>query len=257
MDKLSLDLTHFNRIFVFGDPHGQYDLLRYAYDILEYEESDAIISCGDNHDRSSRSFETALHFCHGRGRYSVRGNHEEMLIDAFLEKQSYAATNLRFNGGEWALRYDVAELEFLAQLVKAKMPYILDLTFHGKKIAIAHADLPAKVPLELSEDDIELITWNHRSHRDKEKVIAGYDLCIHGHKILQTPQMHQNRLYIDTGGYIDNYHADECKHGLTCLEVRPDGVQLHRFSKVFNGNLEYIPNTDFALLEKIQAALKV
>ena len=76
------------RIFFITDPHGQFDMVVEALDLLEFNDftyadnnKDILISLGDNCDRGSGSFDLLSMFRHSENKQSLMGNHEKMMFD--------------------------------------------------------------------------------------------------------------------------------------------------------------------------------
>ena len=92
------------RDFVVGDVHGHFDTPEHARDALAFDpERDRLFSVGDLIDRGPRSAD-ALEWLRSGRILAVRGNHEQMMIDA-LERGRLRLTGYTAlwydNGGEW------------------------------------------------------------------------------------------------------------------------------------------------------------
>jgi serine/threonine protein phosphatase 1 len=102
---------------------------------------DLLISVGDLIDRGPESLK-CLQLINEKWFYAVRGNHEQMALDA-LESHAYALWLM--NGGVWfAELKDEPKVQALALLeVCNRLPLIIDITCRNGMNVIAHADYPA------------------------------------------------------------------------------------------------------------------
>ena len=90
------------RLFFCGDLHGSIDLLEKALKELGFiPGQDVLICVGDLCDRGPKSEETLIKFLFDKtgSFYSVRGNHDQMMVDNDWDLQLY-------NGGKWIFRQD-------------------------------------------------------------------------------------------------------------------------------------------------------
>ncbi|WP_199438629.1 metallophosphoesterase [Vibrio owensii] len=243
------NLEHLERLLSFGDIHGEYDLLMFAYEQLKRRPCDAVITCGDTIDRGPKSFQTALHFCVAENTLATLGNHEDMLLKGALDFNRVSAIDHLYNGGEWITDYHEDELSHLCKLIEEKFHLVIKATFAGRRFTFSHADIPNNNPNRIPPAEIHDILWNHKAHRDLF-IAKRADLVVHGHKVFKQPRITGNRIFIDTGaGFINSSLEDEPTTGLTCMEVTKRNVYLHRFVKLLNGKLEHYvtPDTDETL----------
>ncbi len=250
----NINLTDKKRILAFGDIHGELNLLLEAYRYLQVHNDDFILALGDTMDRGTRSFDAALHFLTSENRMSVLGNHEDMFVRGWLEGDRESALLHLTNGGDWCDSYDTETLRYLANKIRKNFPYVIKAQFHGMTLAFAHADLPEKITKTNIEHSRKTVIWNHKSH-ELSKKIAGVNLAVHGHKIMPSPTLVDNRLYIDTcaGALCDELDPT---HGLTCLEITKDDVFIHRFHKLYGGRIHYdVLGNDNVLISNLKERL--
>lgn len=245
----NFNLEHLERLLGFGDLHGDYDLLMYAYQQLQRRECDAVISVGDTIDRGKKSFQSAFHFCVTENTFAALGNHEDMLLKGVLDKNRVSAIDHLYNGGEWATNLYPDELEHLCKMIEKNYHLVLKVQFGGQRFTFSHADILNNNPNRIPPDAIKDIMWNHKAHNDifyAKKT----DLAIHGHKTFNEPKIVANRLFIDTGcGYMNTTLDIEEANGLTCFEVTKRNVYLHRFSRLADGRFAHhvVPDTNETL----------
>lgn len=74
--------------------------------------------------------------------YAVRGNHEQMALDA-LENNDFSLWKI--NGGNWFTGLTVAQQKQAKDLLDAcrDLPHIIEITCKNGLNVIAHADYPA------------------------------------------------------------------------------------------------------------------
>lgn len=75
------------KFFVFSDVHGFYSLLMEALDKAGYDKNNPehwLISCGDNFDRGDENAEMLDFLLNSERIILIKGNHEEMLMEALL-----------------------------------------------------------------------------------------------------------------------------------------------------------------------------
>ncbi|MDE1484749.1 metallophosphoesterase [Xenorhabdus bovienii] len=213
---LKIEGDRYDRVFVVGDLHGCYQLLMDKLQQIDFNyETDLLISVGDLIDRGDRNVE-CLDLITQSWFRAVRGNHEQMAIDALFHNGD---SDLWFqNGGHWFLYLDY-EQEILAKALLAKaeqLPLIIEVNAGHKKIVVAHADYP--------DDEYEFgkevgwfdVIWNRgRIYNAGDGIsgeITGADLFIFGHTPAAIPAKHWNQLYIDTGAVFGHgLHMEQIK----------------------------------------------
>jgi serine/threonine protein phosphatase 1 len=133
------------RDFVVGDIHGAFDLVLRAMDRVRFDPSrDRILSLGDLIDRGPGSHRTARFLSHGWV-HAVRGNHEDMLLEAYAEGDAHPAVLAYLagrNGFAWWL--DVPE-ELRRDIVEAvrRLPLAIEVPTERGLVGLVHADVPA------------------------------------------------------------------------------------------------------------------
>nr|DAI70233.1 MAG TPA: serine/threonine protein phosphatase 1 [Bacteriophage sp.] len=202
-----IDGSNYRNIFIVGDLHGCYNRLMTQLDELKFDrERDLLISVGDLIDRGAQSLE-CLDLIMEKWFVCVRGNHEQMAIDALAGRN----VNLWFhNGGDWFNRLDYDQ-EILARALIAKadsLPYVIELATNGKVVVIAHADYPDNnyefdKPIDLND-----AIWSRDRFgaigEDIGDRIKGADAFYFGHTPIKRKWSPFNLNYIDTGAVFGN-----------------------------------------------------
>ena len=218
------------RLFFCGDLHGSIDLLEKALKELEFiSGQDVLICVGDLCDRGSKSEETLRKFLFDKtgSFYSVRGNHDQMMVDNDWGLQLY-------NNGKWILDIDYDSRVQYGQIIDHRLPFAIEVNHNGKVFGVCHAE----VPLEFESWDLFCETLQHNKQLQKETLwnreiiscpewykhgplVQGIDYVFHGHTPVEEPLIIANRVYIDTGAvFKDGY--------MTIVEVKDD-LLFHKF----------------------------
>ncbi|CAH3644510.1 Serine/threonine-protein phosphatase 1, partial [Citrobacter freundii] len=214
-----IDGSSWRNIWVVGDLHGCYTNLMNRLDELKFDTAkDLLISVGDLVDRGAENVE-CLELIMMPWFRSVRGNHEQMMIDGLSE---YGNVNhWLMNGGGWLFNLDY-DKEVLAKALvhkAAELPLVIELTIGDKKVVVCHADYPSGV-YEFGKDiDAEQVIWNRERIANSQDgihhEITGADLFIFGHTPARQPLKYSNQMYIDTGAVF-------CGN-LTLVQVQGEG----------------------------------
>jgi len=125
------------RDFAVGDIHGHYDLLSGQLRYVGFDKTkDRLFSVSDLIDRGAES-EKCLKFLQEPWFHMVRGNHEEMLINASTGNgESY---NWWSSYGRWANRMDPESVRAWAVRLQA-LPVLMTLEMDGYSVGICHAE---------------------------------------------------------------------------------------------------------------------
>lgn len=190
-------------IWVVGDLHGCYGLLMQHLDRVAFQPmQDLLISVGDLIDRGSEDVECLMLLNQPWFR-AVRGNHEEMMLDA-LEGNGHANLWVA-NGGGWYFDLNVNQQHRVKTLLHriAELPLIIEVVTGDKKMVICHADYPDDhYAFNKSVDPFQVV-WNrqriNRAQRGFMRLIGGADQFFFGHTPVRKPFKSANQLYIDTG----------------------------------------------------------
>lgn len=127
-------------IFFIGDVHGEYDMMMDALKLAGYEEGRDYVFCvGDLIDRGPKNLQVLAKFLYNPKFRSVRGNHDEFMI-----QDDYA--NWMYNGGSWTITegFDTDTLKGIAEDMDSKMPYMMTVEHRGKRYGVVHAGIPLR-----------------------------------------------------------------------------------------------------------------
>ncbi|EPN2701076.1 TPA: metallophosphoesterase [Proteus mirabilis] len=211
---LRINGGQYRHIWVVGDIHGCFNLLkRNMYRIDFDKEKDLLISVGDLIDRGDQNVE-CLDLINERWFRAVRGNHEQMAIDALFNGGE--VNNWLYNGGNWFFLQNYEE-EILSRACLAKaeqLPLIIEVNTDGKKIVIAHADYPSDEYEFGKPVDEHYVIWSReRIGDDNVREIKGADLFLFGHTpMIKGIEKRANQEYIDTGAVFG--------YGLTMRQIK-------------------------------------
>ncbi len=221
------------RVFAIGDIHGRVDLLRQAMekidaDLHERPASRSLrVFLGDYIDRGPNSravIDELIAIGKRHEAVFIKGNHET-LVGEFLRDPSALPAWRMLGGLETLASYGIvsplvsnaarqievarafrealprSHVDFFARL---KMCFTLDDVF------FVHAGVRPGVPLgSQAEHDLIWIRDDFLQHRG-----AFGKLIVHGHTPVHTPEVHPNRINVDTGAYATGR--------LTCLWIEGD-----------------------------------
>ncbi len=198
------------RDFVVGDIHGCFDLVLRGMDMVGFDQSrDRILSVGDLIDRGPGSHRAAR-FLAQPWVHAVRGNHEDMLLEAYADGEPHSAV-LEFlasrNGfGWWLGASDGVRSDVLDAV--GRMPLALEVEIPGGKVGIVHADVPFRLTwpdflarLEAGDEEVayEAMWSRARVERRDASGVAGVDRVFVGHTPLPRPAVLGNVYAVDSG----------------------------------------------------------
>ncbi|HGF5711409.1 TPA: metallophosphoesterase [Klebsiella pneumoniae] len=195
------------RVLVCGDLHGCYTNLMNRLDAVGFDPAqDLLISVGDLIDRGIENVE-CLDLINQPWFRAVRGNHEQMMLDAVMGSGSIL--HWMQNGGSWFYNLD-ADQQILAKSLVSKaaaLPLIIEVEKGGKKFVLCHADYPHDEYEYGKPVDSQQAIWSRErislSIDGFSSSISGADLFIFGHTPALQPMRIKNQLYIDTGAVFN------------------------------------------------------
>lgn len=198
---LRIDGDQYRHIWAVGDIHGCFNLLKRNMHRVDFDkEKDLLISVGDLIDRGDQNVE-CLDLINEKWFRAVRGNHEQMAIDALFN--GVPSHNWLYNGGDWFFMQDYDnEVLSRACLAKAEqLPLIIEVNTNGKKTVIAHADYPFDEYEFGKPVDEQYVIWSReRISSENVREIKGADLFLFGHTPMRKGAVKRaNQEYIDTG----------------------------------------------------------
>lgn len=228
------------RLYVVGDIHGRFDLLRTLMaklvDDHEGIPKDArkprLVFLGDYVDRGERSrdvLEAMVHFADDA--VILKGNHEAALLE-FLDAPEHNRSWLRFGGLQTLASYNVRVpslheprhmLKETAEELREKMGRHVDflrdlpLSFRSGDVVCVHAGLD---PYDPSAPNEAAMLWGRSDFVEN----GGVDelLVIHGHYDAPDPVVTSRRICLDTGAfYSGRLTAARIDDGVTIISAGP------------------------------------
>lgn len=220
------------RTFVTGDIHGSFVLLRRALRELNFDPTrDRLICCGDLVNRGSHSAQV-LDFLKQPGIHSVRGNHEQDLLDAYrgLEPDPDLVQLTLDNGAQWLGALSPEQRQpYLAAF--RELPLVIEVPTSQGLVVMVHAEVPpgwsmAEFRHGLLLGEPELVRAAMRSRwrikqrlempvPDVWRVFCGHSIRPHG------PRWQGNVCFCDTGAYLAPTEpcAAPGPHSLTVIDI--------------------------------------
>lgn len=202
------------RDFVVGDIHGHFDTLHALLRQVQFDtDNDRLFAVGDVIDRGTQS-EQVLNWLKKTWFHSVRGNHEQMIIEC-MDGNGDIARHSR-NGGEWFYKLPSTTQVSIATVLR-ELPMAIELELSdGETVGIVHAQAPlliegddwqdgmAALKGERGQNALEQakkIALYSRTKFDSQDdaVIDGIVRLYVGHTTVPNVSRLGNTFYIDTG----------------------------------------------------------
>lgn len=218
---------------VIGDVHGQRATFERLLDKVGFspDRGDRILLLGDVIDRGPDS-PGMLSWLQRDGVYCIRGNHEQLMIEALDGNKLMEELWVGHNGGGWASELGPGALEGWRRALNS-LPVALEVDVPQGKMVLVHAEVSETTPWWatrkwLEEGDRTALirsiwsksrVWN-RSERDAG--VPDVWRTFHGHVALKKFIQVGNMRWIDRGaGHASSY--DEAS--LACVVIEPDGTE--------------------------------
>jgi serine/threonine protein phosphatase 1 len=217
------------RIYALGDIHGALSALRALHRLVRADlaarpiGSATLIYLGDLIDYGEDSagvldLIATMPSTPGLAAVSLRGDHEQMLLDA-LDGEAAAATDWLHEGGEaslrsWGVASSTPRENWPALLPAAHVAFLRGLadSYVEGGYLFAHAGIRPGVPLarQRAEDLLGIRQPFLSAEQDFGAVV------IHGHSVVAHPTVRSNRIALDTGAGLGGY--------LTCAVLEADRI---------------------------------
>lgn len=200
-----------------GDVHGRADKMHELLAICATKVGDApTVFVGDYIDRGEQSAEVLRHLIgmdEAANVICLIGNHEEMLLNFLDDPQKNGPRWLRYGGLQTLASFNIAgistgmtgsTLDKAATDLRAAMGDLMVDWLHGLptywqsgNVAVVHAAADPLLPV--TSQSARTLRWGHP---DFEDVVRSDGVWVmHGHTIVDTPQVILGRIAIDTGAY--------------------------------------------------------
>ena len=225
------------RLCVVGDIHGRSDLLEAMLGRIEADSAprggiDRLVFLGDYIDRGDASAEVLRRLFQlsedwGDNVVCLAGNHERLMLE-FLDDPARAGRRWLRNGGLQTLAsFGIGQLGETARgsalsaardALRARLPSQMEpwlrslpLSFCSGNLCAVHAALDPALPVSAQPD--ATLLWGCGAFRT---VPRDDDLwVIHGHSIVEAPQVRGAVISVDTGAYATGR--------LTAAAISPEG----------------------------------
>ncbi|MBP4045755.1 metallophosphoesterase [Chromobacterium violaceum] len=195
------------RDWVVGDVHGCFAQLARLLKIIAFDPArDRLLSVGDLVDRGPDSAMVGEWLAQPWF-HAVRGNHEQMALDAMRDPLRDLERHLR-NGGRWLTELSPAERDACVAALSG-LPLALEVDTEGGKIGVLHADCPGNdwtamaARLEAGQpaaQDSDVLLWaRDRVQNGGGGAVAGVELVLAGHTPQPRAILYDNVMHLDTG----------------------------------------------------------
>ena len=167
--------------YVCSDLHGQGNLWDKIKEFLE--PTDTLFCLGDCIDRGLDGWRILKEMLLDERVYLLKGNHEDMMVNFFINKNQYNHSLWMYNGGEPTLK-DFNKEEDKEEWIKKinDLPQYINIVINGKEFKMSHAGYtPNLNPEELIKYGDLLWDRNHFEEEwpNEEKYKNVY--ILHGH----------------------------------------------------------------------------
>lgn len=214
-----LPVNTVGRDFFVTDVHGCFGVLQMALDRAGFDETkDRLIIGGDLVDRGPQNH-LAVEWLKKPWVHSVRGNHDQMLLDAAANGSDYDHEN---SGGEWyaAMMKENPVLAEEFNQVFSGLPIALEIEARdGRTFGVVHAECPTfdwgtfAGDLESTDNPVrynQVVTaaiWMRSRISDEDVTpVTGIDLIFVGHTPVNKPIQLGNTIFLDTGAVFKGGH---------------------------------------------------
>ncbi len=248
-----LERNERGRDIVVGDVHGQRETFECLLEKVRYSpaEGDRLLMLGDLIDRGPDS-PGMLEWLRRDDVVCIRGNHEQLMLDALTGSRMFEELWMDSNGGAWAEGVDRSQFDEWQKLVQA-LPLALEVEGAQGTFVLVHAEIPQETPwwafrawledawqedpqlsrVELEQARLKAPQWNARiialwhrrrvwNKRRKDKGVPDVWRTFHGHTPLHSLMQLRNMRWIDLGAAYANHRDDAA---LACVPIGPDGKE--------------------------------
>lgn len=237
------------RDWVVGDIHGCFRLLEMMLPRIGFDKAcDRLFSLGDLIDRGPQS-QRVGGFLDAPWFFAIRGNHEQMLLDAMADGWGRARARRlwQLNGGSWFDRLGGDDRTAITARI-ASLPYAIEVELaDGALAGLIHADVVADA-WPLTRERLhsastaarsEIIWGRDRAHALQTRLdggegarpiaVAGIDWVAFGHTPIAMPVACANTRWLDTGAaYGNRLSIAELDMGGEVWSLTADGEDLVR-----------------------------
>lgn len=206
------------RDFAVGDIHGMLHLFEDKLREIGFDKTkDRMFSVGDLVDRGPDSL-GALKLIREPWFFAVRGNHEDMMIDAMTSQefsvQKGGGRVWAVNGGDWVTDENAEEVRRLCYEFIDNVPLVNKVIVKGKPIFISHAAPLVAWNDETIADSAHSLIWDRSvihtyllatQTGSWTNLFKNAPISVHGHTPTKMPIVADKRVnWIDTGAFGTN-----------------------------------------------------
>ena len=204
---------HKGRAFVSTDLHGHFYLLHDKLKEVAFDSTkDLLFLAGDNTDRHADSKYVLDYLCEPWV-FSIRGNHCEMLINAYENPDSRNAFEMLYcNGGQWYYDITPAQQKTIYEVFKS-LPLAFEIQTRKETVGIVHAEVPFNdwdkfktcTKAEMEWNAQAIAQWARTRYDKKDtSFVKGVDRAIVGHCPTESGEIEVlgNVHYIDLGSFF-------------------------------------------------------
>ena len=204
-EKHTISLSDGCRAFIIGDLDGDLSALKNELTNVNFDsESDSLFCLGDTIDRGCENYELFEYLKRIKA-FMVLGNHEHLMLESLLSKDTSALDIWTHNGGRWHSKIPHWQLKDMCDELQKK-PLSILLKYKTYKVGLSHT-FPSTwdwedYPQEKSKI-VESLLWDRDVFKNKKVVNnQGVHFSIHGHNSTRFPLWVGNSFHIDTNYYL-------------------------------------------------------
>lgn len=211
---LRFEKNQHGRDFVVGDIHGEFFLLERKLREIGFDKRfDRLFAVGDLIDRGPRSDEAVYWLMKEPWFHSVKGNHEQLLIDGMNPSFPDARAIHFANGGTWFYGLPEIEQKCIAAVLD-DLPLAIEVETDQGLVGIVHAEVPLddwglfKSMFKENQTRFEACALWQRTRIDYRKTgrVDGVVAVYCGHTPVDKYTVLGNVHCLDTGAWFDGGH---------------------------------------------------
>lgn len=230
---LSLGRNRSGRDLVVGDIHGQRETFEHLLETVGYspDDGDRLLLLGDLIDRGPDSA-SMFEWLQRDDVTCVRGNHEQMMLDALEGDHMARKTWIELNGGGWSTALTSGECDAWLEKLRS-MPLAVEVEGGQGIFVLVHAEVPVQTPwwamkAWLEEGDhcagVRAIWARDRINGPAQLDHGVPDVwrTFHGHTPLKQLVQIANMRWIDlAAAYASRIESAS----IACIPIGPDGLE--------------------------------
>ena len=230
---LSLERNERGRDLVVSDIHGQRETFEHLLDKVGYSpgDGDRLLLLGDLIDRGPDSA-SMFKWLQRDDVTCVRGNHEQMMLDALEGDRLAQEVWIHNNGGQWSTQLTADERTAWHERLRT-MPLAVEVEGGQGTFVLVHAEVPVETPwwamkAWLQEEDhctgVRSIWARDRinGRAELDRGVPDVWRTFHGHTPLKEALQIANMRWIDLAAAYA-YRIESAS--IACVPIGPDGME--------------------------------